>query len=72
LPENDGVNILGTPLESLAFVEESLHKKIEKHKLLMSFFVDVAKMGFSRESHKMLIGSAVPRLTHILKSIPKD
>ena len=29
-------------------------------------------MGFSRESHKMLTGSAVPRLTHILKPIPKD
>jgi len=46
--------------------------KLEKHKLLLSFIVDVAKMGFSRESHKMLTGSAVPRLTHILKSIPKD
>jgi hypothetical protein len=29
-------------------------------------------MGFSREAHRMLIGSTVPRLTHILKSVPKE
>ena len=66
------MNILGTPLGSLAFVEEYLYKKLEKHKLLLSFIVDVAESGFSREAHKMLTGSAVPRLTHILKSVPKD
>jgi hypothetical protein len=52
-------------------VEEYLHKKMEKHKLLLSFIVDVAEMGFSREAHTMLTGSTVPRLTHILKSVPK-
>jgi hypothetical protein len=71
-PKNDGVNIIGTPLGSPTFVEEYLYKKLVKHKLLLSFIVDVANMGFSRESHKMLSGSAVPRLTHILKSVPKD
>ncbi len=71
-PENDRVNLLGTPLGSPTFVEEYLSKKLEKHKLLLSFIVDVANMGFSRESHKMLTGAAVPRMTHILKSIPKD
>jgi hypothetical protein len=34
--------------------------------------MDVAEMGFSREAHMMLTCSAVPRLTHILKSVPKD
>jgi hypothetical protein len=29
-------------------------------------------MDFSREAHKMLKGSVIPRLTHILKSVPKD
>ena len=57
---------------SSAFVEEHLHKKLDKHKLLLSFIVDVANVGFSRESHRMLSGSAVPRLTHILKSVPRD
>jgi hypothetical protein len=71
-PENDGVIILGTSLGSLAFVEEYLHKKLVKHKPLLSFIFYVANMGFSRESHKMLTGSAVPRLTRILKSVPKD
>ena len=32
----------------------------------------VAEMGFSREAHRMLTGSAVPRVTHILKSVSKD
>jgi hypothetical protein len=43
-----------------------------KHNTLLSFILDVAKMGFPREARKMLTGSAVPRLTHILKSVPKD
>jgi hypothetical protein len=71
-PENDGINILGTPLGSLVFVEGYLNKKLEKHETLLSFIVDVAKMGYPREVHKMLTGSAVNRLTHILKSVPKD
>jgi len=68
--ENDGVNILGIPLESPAIVEEYLGNKLMKKKLLVSFIVDASKMSFSREAHKMLTGSAVPRLTHILKSVP--
>ncbi len=63
---------MGTPLGSPAFIEEYLHDKLQKHELLLSFIKDVANMGFSRESHKMITGSAVPRLTHILKPIPKD
>ncbi len=45
--------------------------KLEKHKLLLTFIENVAKVGFSREAHKILTGSTVPRLTHILKSVPK-
>jgi hypothetical protein len=71
-PENDGIKILCTPLGSPTFVEEYLDKKLLKHNTLLSFIVDVAKMDFPREAHKMLTGSAVPRLTHILKSVPKD
>ena len=43
-----------------------------KHKLLLNFIENVAKVGFSREAHKMLMGVAIPCLTHILKSVPKD
>ncbi len=39
---------------------------------MLSFVVDVAEMGFSREAHKMLTGTVVPHLTHILKPVPKD
>ena len=70
--ENDGVNILGTPLGSLAFVKDYLGNKLKRHKLLLSFIVDVSKISFSREAHKMLSGPSVPRLTDILKSMPKD
>jgi hypothetical protein len=69
-PESNGVNILGTPYGSPAFVDAYLDSKLIKHKDVLSFIRDVAKMGYPREAHKMLTGSAVPRLTHILKPIP--
>jgi hypothetical protein len=53
-------------------VKQFLHSKLEKHRLLLSFIEDVAKVRYSREAHKMLTGSAIPRLTHVLKSVPKD
>jgi len=71
-PESDGVNIVGTPYGSPAFVEAYLDAKLGKHKEVLSFIRDVAKLGYPREAHIMLIGSAVPRLSHILKSVPKD
>ena len=49
-----------------------MQRKLAKHEQLLDFISVVAKMGFSKEAHKMLIGSAVPRLTHIVKSVPKD
>ena len=64
--------MLGTPYGLPEFVEGYLNIKIIKHKQFMSFIKDVAKMGYSREAHQMLTGSADPRLTHVLKSVPKD
>jgi hypothetical protein len=49
-----------------------MQRKIAKLKQLLDFISVVAKMGFSREAHKMLIGSAVPGPTHIVKCVPKD
>ena len=71
-PESDGINIPRIPLGSPAFVEQYLHTKLEKHRLLLYFIEEVAKVGYSREAHKMLIGCAAPRLTHVLKFVPKD
>ena len=69
---NDGINILGTPYGSPKLVEDYLNNKLVKHKQLLSFIKDVAKMGFPREAHKMIVGSPAPRLSHVLKSVPKD
>ncbi len=44
----DGINILGTPLSSPEFLKWYLHGKLEKHKLLLDFITDVAKMGLWR------------------------
>ena len=71
-PEGDGINIMGTPYGSNEFVEDFFNNKLVKHKQLMSFIKDVAKMGYSRRAHKMLTGSAVPRLTHVPKPVPKN
>ena len=71
-PECDGINILGTPYGSSELVEAYLNSNLIKHKELMAFSKDVAKLGYLREAHKMLTGSAVPRLSHILKSILKE
>ena len=71
-PTNNGIDILGTPYDSPVFVEEYLHRKLAKHARLLDFISVVAKMGYSREAHKMLIGFAVHRLIHIVKSMPKD
>ena len=69
---NDGINTLGTPLGSPEFVKQYLMTKLEKHKTILTFITDVAKTGFSKESHKMLTLSAIPRLSHILKFVPKN
>ena len=71
-PNIDGTNILGTPYGSPEFVEDYLNDTHVKHKQLLSIIKDVAKMGYSREAHQMITNFAVPRLTHVLKSVPKD
>jgi hypothetical protein len=70
--EVNGVNILGTPLGSNTFVEEYLRGKGLKHLMLQRFIKDVANAGFPREAENMLKGAAVPRLSHILKSVQKS
>jgi ketopantoate hydroxymethyltransferase len=50
----DGIDILGTPYGSPEFVEAYLNDKLIKHKELLSFIKDVAKMGYPREAHMML------------------
>jgi hypothetical protein len=69
--ENNGVNIIGTPLGSPTLVKDYLHKKLKKHSLLY-FLIDVAKMSFPRKAHKMFTSFVVPRLIHISKSTHKD
>jgi hypothetical protein len=53
--ESEGINILGTSYGSPEFVETYLNNKLVKHKQLLSFIKDVAKMGYSWEAHKILI-----------------
>jgi hypothetical protein len=72
LHANDGINILGPPYGSPEFIEEYMQKKLVKHEQLLDFISVVAKMGYSREAHKTLKGSALPKLTHVEKSVPKD
>ncbi len=67
--EENGVNIRGTPLGSPAFVSSYLQGKGLKHLLLLRFIKDVASAGFPREAELMLKGAAVPRLSHIHRSI---
>jgi hypothetical protein len=71
-PELDGVNILGSPLGSPSFIESYLRGKRLKHAQLMDFIKSVAEAGYPKQATAMLTGAAVPRLSHILKSIPKN
>jgi hypothetical protein len=70
--DENGVNILGTPLGTPAFVSSYLKGKGLKHLLLLRFIKDVASAGFPREAELMLKGAAVPRMSHILKSVQKS
>jgi len=71
-PTNDGINVLGTPLGSPAFIESYLFGKGVKHRQLLSFIQDVVAACFPRETVAMLTGAARHRLTHLLKSIQKN
>jgi len=70
--EDNGVNILGTPLGSSSFVSGYLRGTGLKHLLLLRFIKDVAAAGFPREAEQMLKEAAVPRLSHILRSVQKN
>ena len=72
LTEDNMVNILGTPLGSSSFVSDYLRGKELKHLLLLRFIKDVAAAGFPWEAEQMLKGAALPRLSHIFKSVQKN
>ncbi len=59
---------MGSP----SFVEEYLQSKLAKHKTVLAFITEVFNMGFARQTREMLLGSVVPRLTNIIKDVPKD
>ncbi len=71
-PDEERVNILGTPLGSNLFVSSYLQKKGLKHRLLLQFIQDVATAAFPREAEQKLKGAAIPRLSHILRSVQKN
>jgi hypothetical protein len=52
-PDEDGVNILETPLGSHMFVSSYLHGKCLKHRLLLQFIKYVAVASFPREEEQM-------------------
>ncbi len=67
--DENGANILGTPLGTSAFVSSYLQGKGVKHLLLLRFVKDVASTEFPKEAELMLKGATVPRLSHILRSL---
>ena len=71
-PDENGVNILSTPLGTPAFVSSYLQGKDLKHLFLLRFIRDVASAGFPKEAELMPKGTAVPRLSHILRSVQKN
>jgi len=56
--EDDGINILGTPMGSLAFIESYLFGKGIKHRDLLNCIHEVVAAGFPREVVAMLTGAA--------------
>ena len=57
-PDDNGINILGTPLGSPAFIESYTCGKGVKHRMLLHFIQEVAAAGFPREAVAMLTGAA--------------
>jgi hypothetical protein len=70
--EENGVNIMGTPLGSNSFVASYLHGKGLKHHLLFRFIKDVAAARYPRKAEQIQKGASVPRLSHILSSVQKN
>jgi len=67
-PDKDGINVMGTPLDTPDFIDSYLFGNGIKHRQLLSFIQEVASVGHPREAIAMLIEAACPRLTHLLKS----
>jgi len=70
--DEDGINVLGTPLGSSDFIESYLFGKGIKHRRLLTFIQEVAEAGFLREDVAMLTGAAGLRLTHLLKLVERN
>ena len=71
-PDDDGINVLGTPMGTPDFIDSYLCGKGIKHRQLLTFIQKVALVGNPREAIAMLTGTACPRLTHLLKSTEKN
>jgi len=69
---DDDINVLGTPLGTLDFIEAYLEGKGFKHKQLLTFIQEVASAGFPREAVAMLTWTVGPRLTHEPKPVEKN
>jgi hypothetical protein len=69
--DEDGINILGSPLGSSDFIDSYLFGKCIKHRQLLTFIQEVDEAGFPREAVAMLTGATCPRLTHLLKSVER-
>ena len=63
--DENGVNILGTPLGTPNFVSSYLQGKGLKHLLLLLFIRDVASSGFPREAELILKGAAAVPHSHV-------
>ena len=72
LKKENGVNILGNPLGSTSFVSGYLRCKGLKHLILLRFIKDVEAAGFPRKAEQRIKGAAMPRLSHIMKSMQKN
>jgi hypothetical protein len=69
--EENGMNIMGTPLGSNSYVASYLQGKGLKHHLLR-FIKDVAAARFPREAEPMIKRVTIPRLQHILRSVQNN
>ena len=58
--EENGVNILGTPLGFVSFIASFPQGKGLKHHLLLRIIKDVAVAEFPREAEHMPKGAAIP------------
>ena len=65
--DDDGINVMGTPLETPEFIDSYLFGKGIKHRQWLTFIQEAALAGNPREPIAMLTGAVCSRLTHILK-----